>query len=576
MGIFRVHESNNEVTYITKGGGIKERVYGVGKKALNCLVRNKYALALSLWSYVLIEASVFGLDQISTEGEYNLAKCRQVVCSIWKNSTEQRNLFSNTSNALELRCDSSHPNYHAFYFFEECMNYLCDYVKNAGINLKACLDFNPYAVTEASREELHLTSELWNRLCPKKHFRHKNLISEATYINSCIISSCNYFDTFEVKLEPGLSELCENMNAPKLNELLAKLSKIIHHAEKKMEEDDGWSRANTVSAIIASVSTIAVSVIATVTTIFTYQMTKTHTLSSNIPSIIAALRGIANGALETTRALTNSQNLAGAMGSADIILNDFLVEVQHLITEVTETLEHSFSYHEHNRIGNNLGNIREVGKIGIQSLAPPAIVPLVSTGVEGILVKVVNGVAVVSQLSKSNKADNPILESSTDSPLKSKVSIDRLKTFIQQFVNDLTFPSSKEGRDIATTQANRLKESLERWQNAYCHYIEQLFCRLPLPIHKDQDIIFIPDDHIHSWITKKLSGLCYVFLDNLWCNWTMFLETLTDTNNTIHSNNTYCPWDHVVLKLKQDIQDAHQYQIEALGSCYNQTLLLKV
>lgn len=252
------------------------------------------------------------------------------------------------------------------------------------------------------------------------------------------------------------------------------------------------------------------------------------------------------------------------------------MEVQHLITEVTETLEHSFSYHEHNRIGNNLGNIQEVGRIGIQSVASPAIVPLVGKGVEGMLVKVVNGVAVVSELIKCNKEGDPILQNPTNSSLENEVSIDTLKTFIQQFVDDLTFYSVEEGNDITTIQANRLKESLQRWYNAYCYYAEQLFCRFPLPTHKDQVVIFIPDDHIYSWISKKLSGLCYVFLDNLWCNWTIFLETLTEIKNTTDSNNTHCPWDHVVLKVEQDIQDAHQYQIEALGSCYNQTLLLKV
>lgn len=85
------------------------------------------------------------------------------------------------------------------------------------------------------------------------------------------------------------------------------------------------------------------------------------------------------------------------------------MEVQHLITEVTETLEHSFSYHEHNRIANNLGNIQEVGRIGIESVGSPAIVPLVGKGVEGMLVKVVNGVAVVSELIKCNKEGDPIL-----------------------------------------------------------------------------------------------------------------------------------------------------------------------
>lgn len=59
----------------------------------------------------------------------------------------------------------------------------------------------------------------------------------------------------------------------------------------------------------------------------------------------------------------------------------------------------------------------------------------------------------------------------------------------------------------------------------------------------------MPDRHIDLIISKQLRALCYVLLDDLWCNWTSFLQVLSGTSYSV-SNSTKCFWDYLTLKLK--------------------------
>lgn len=152
--------------------------------------------------------------------------------------------------------------------------------------------------------------------------------------------------------------------------------------------------------------------------------------------------------------------------------------------------------------------------------------------------------------------------------------INDTKTFIQQFVDDLMF-YTVEGYDIATIQADRLRQSFQTWQNAFCYYYNELFCRFPLVRHDDEISILIPDHHMDFIVSKQLRALCYLLLDDLWCNWTKFLEILSGTNSST-SVNTKCSWDHLTLKLYQDLENVNQYEVETVGLCYNQTVMVKV
>lgn len=178
---------------------------------------------------------------------------------------------------------------------------------------------------------------------------------------------CNYFNTFDIKVEHDLTNLCQHSNTLKLGELLDRLSRLIHNSEKKLEEDNGWTRANTVTSIIASVATIAVSAIATVTTVITYRLTRRPdvTATSLPSSVVNGLRGIMRGLLETTQALGNADLRTGELLTENIAMNNLITEVKSLVSEVSEVVEHSFSYHEGTMIRGNEAIASQLGVGGI-------------------------------------------------------------------------------------------------------------------------------------------------------------------------------------------------------------------
>lgn len=56
------------------------------------------------------------------------------------------------------------------------------------------------------------------------------------------------------------------------------------------------------------------------------------------------------GVLETTRALGNVELRTGHLATENIAMNNLISEVRSLVSEVSEVVEHSFSYYEGNMI----------------------------------------------------------------------------------------------------------------------------------------------------------------------------------------------------------------------------------
>lgn len=564
--------------------GITEQICDVVKGIFNYCNRHQNALQAFTWYCLFIEAGSLTFETTHD----NLDTCQDLVCHLWNTTNETRHLFS---PHIEFRCNPSNPNYQPFYFVKECLSKLCEYAKQVNLNFAACVSYNNSVSKEDSKPSLDLTYELWDKLCPKKHFRHPNLIKEATYINSCIASLCNYLNTFEVTVESELSDMCKHANTLKLNELLDRLSKLIHNSEKKLEEDDGWTRANTVTSIIASVATIAVSTIATITTVITYRLTRpTNVVPTDTPSVINGLRGIMRGVFETTRALGNIELRTGHLATENIAMNNLISEVRSLVSEVTEVVEHSFSYNTGNmEIESQAGAQIVTGAFGGVGLGAGIIGTGGTGGTRGSEIsrtfletgktfQVIRNISDFGQESTlpqfTDQINSVLLDKINSSFPYHQNSINDTKTFIQQFVDDLMF-YTVEGYDIATIQADRLRQSFQTWQNAFCYYYKELFCRFPLVRHNDETSILIPDHHMDFIISKQLRALCYLLLDDLWCNWTKFLEILSVTNS-YSPVDTKCSWDRLTLKLYQDLQNVNQYEVTTIGLCYNQTLLVKV
>lgn len=551
---------------LIRENGILRKIYNVTNSIFTYFHRNQNAVQTALWSYLFIELGGVASEIVLTEVEYNLNTCQDSVCRLWEQDGNARNLFS---PGIEIRCNSSSPIYSPFDFLEKCTFELCNYAKKMNANLQWCSNFSDYITTETNTDPLNSIPNLWSRLCPKKKFRHNSLIKEATYINSCIINLCSNIDILESTLKASLSNLCENLNTSKMDELLTRLTKVIHEAEKKAEEEVGWTKGNTLASIISSIATITSSVIATIITVITYRIAKSNGGLGNIASILNSLRDVTHGIVQTIERLTASQTLSNP---TDIAMNNFISEVRGLTSDVSEILEHSIVYHENVMTVNQAISTNEVEGLGkIQATG------IIGAGGTPIKIMLESTAALINIVSTSREEIHSVIQENLTifSSENQNIRINS-KNFIQNFIDDSIF-YALENSDIAATQADRLKYSLKIWQNAFCYYFNQLFCRFPLKNHINEIIILVPDNHINTLISKKLPGLCYYILENLWCNWGAFLNILSEKNHTI-SNGTYCLWDFVTLKIQENTTD-HQinhYRIEASGSCYNQTIMIKV
>ncbi|MGL4348458.1 MAG: hypothetical protein ACRCSV_03265 [Chlamydiales bacterium] len=507
------------------------------------------------------------------------------------------------------------------------MSDLCTFAKNIGRDLYACFNFNSITTGKVNNK-IDFPGAIWDTICPKKDIRHNNIIKYTTYINNCVTVLCNYFNDKNLELDPELAILCEKTSSSKINELLVQLNKLIHESQRKLEEDDKWTRANTIASIIASISTIAVSVLATVTTVITYRITKASIINAGPPinsTVAIGMKQVTNGLLNTIQEVNTLQVVGTETTSEQIAMNNLIAEVKNLISEVSTITDDVLSAGYRSTLGANSAdvisrqgsqlvetNVANIGE-GIGSIGTAA-----GGAIAGVSGSVINagtgiiggvglaGIAIVSGVvaaasgsaknkeynfekehTEINKENNILLKTveklgtltvaekykdifNNDSIIYSNPIFNE-KDFIQQFVNDFKFEVF-DWFDLITIQAERLREHVTNWNNAFCYYVsEMLFCRFPLREHSNETSIILPDNHIDYIIYKNLKILCYIILDNLWCNWSQFTQILLEKNYTAF-NQTKCPWDFVGIRIHQY---GDNYKIEAIGDCYNQTFFLK-
>lgn len=137
---------------------IKTKVCYAVEKIFHYLHSNRYAITVALWSYISINVGI-ALSHSEGDQEYNLDFCQEKICEYWNNRASNQ-----TNTALpniELKCNSSYPNYHPFRSLNKCVNNLCKYSKTVKENLPICSTFKYF------NEIAHL----WNQFCPKKPYK---------------------------------------------------------------------------------------------------------------------------------------------------------------------------------------------------------------------------------------------------------------------------------------------------------------------------------------------------------------------------------------------------------------------
>lgn len=524
--LFLVNMSRN-INKLINENELSQKINKIGRNVFSYIYKNQNAMRVGIWSYLLIEASVFASEVISNANLYNLDTCQNIVCNLWRDNIENADFFSNT---VEFRCNLSNPNYHPFYFLKNCMIELCNYTKSIELDREECSNF-----TEESKE-LFSTTELWNSICHKKVFRHDDIFKETIFINSCIKKLCNYINIFYIELDKNLYDLCHNINSEKINEFVLKLSKINHKLKIKIHEDNNWTSTNTIMSILSSTVINTVSVLGIINTEIVYHIIKNSTEHLNMPFRILGIRNMMTTILENIKSLTNQQVITDELLPKEGKISELFVETHTLVSELSDILDPTFSYLEYNKVVEE-NDIIDESKIGVISS-------------DSLLKALLGGSHITNIQEEKSLCDS--------------------SKFIQEFIDDYK-SSNLEGYDISAIQMNRLKHCLQNWQNAFCYYSNELFCKFPEPLDTNSGMLLIPNEQMNCMFSN-LRELCYFLIDGLWCNWTLFLKTLPATEN-FFPNDTNCRWDFATLKIEENTEN---YQIQALGSCYNQTSFLKV
>lgn len=546
-----------------KKNEIKQKVYNIATRFFRYILQNQHAIGIALWSYVSIEVGMAMSTLIPSEIVYDLESCENLVCQQWNKSIEDRNNFS---SSIEFRCNSSLPNYQPFFFLENCLNDLCEYITTSGKNLNLCTDLFHQNSTNFNYEESGMTPELWNALCPKVHLRHLHPLKEIRSKYSCIENICNYYSIFNPVLDSTFIKFCENKNLEKLGKLVDRMQKLVHSLEKKIEEDDNWTRVSVVAGAIGGLIGIVGSIFSIALSVVAY---KGQSMNANIRPIVIGLKNMVSPVTETISAVTAETSLL--TGSSVDPISNLLGEVQELMQDVSEVISH----------------------LGYGSAAP-AVTGIVGSALSGIGVAKVSGRSKGVALGEEIKAVGSKVVSTTASEILNTIRTsngltDRLKfksialqgqTFLlsnnsyqdgilQEYLNDFIFGPFKDS-ELTQVQGSRLKSSLEGWDKAYCYYQRPniLFCRFPLHRHLNDSGIIVPDHYMSIIAAKNIPGICYILLNELWCNWDKIFNIFFETEN-VHPQMGDCPWDQLALNI-------HEHKITAIGRCYNQTAGMKV
>lgn len=595
------------VYHSPKKSELKHKISNIAKNIFSYLHRNQHAIRAALWSYLFIEGGMAASALITAEVVYDLDSCQTMICQQWNNSIENRNKF--TSN-IGFRCNRGASNYEPFSFLEQCMLELCDYMKALGKDLFGCGHFLNTTNTDSDEQLQGIPSRLWKALCPKVHLRHNQPMKEITAINSCIQNICNYYSEFKMEVDKSIDNFCENKNLEKLHGLVDRMKKLVHELEKKIQQEDEWTRTNAIATLVTSILSIVGSVFAIGITIVTY---KVQVKAANARPLLISLSNMLPSIAETTAAI-RTENEANTVEEAQHVdaMNAFISEAHHLVSDLSEIISHSISYEEEgSEVIENLASEIDTGleETGFAIIGTGLGADTIGvTGSVSLGEIVLGGVDVINKnLIKTEGTDTEIdlrpvggpsliagetiiggstvnFISMPRSMLKSiytpqhtsfisSNTYSQWEEVIREYVNDFIY-GPFDDLNLTQVQGDRLKNSLENWNNSFCFYQRPnyLFCRYPFDRHRNDSGILIPEHHTRLIADKNLPGICYILLSELWCNWDKIFNLFFNLNN-IHPSDESCASDKFFLNTTEKFDS---YTVTAMGSCYKQTAMLKV
>lgn len=614
MSISTLHFIKNKITYLVEENTITQKVYRLTKKMLDYSVQHKYAIAMSLWSYVIIEAGVaaaemnFGVDYI-----YDVDSCRETLCSYWNN---HGNIIQGgtTAHPFQSRCTPSTGESQP-YSLIKCLEDLCNYLNAIGEKFYACADTSKrHKVVSNESEMANPTWDLFKKVCPVRHFRSVHNLKQLGYINRCIKKLCSSAN--ELHLSPEFMELCEAKSINELYKLLAIINKSIREL-KKTSDSDPLAETTAVSGLIGALAGLVGGAAGVATTVITYRAAKTATsvLSGSIPSLQQSVANIARSTIETT--------IATIRETASNVGEMIPMETLHVLRDLSETIEKQSVYYsfekalgdgslQHSNAGTSGGSsggetqetnlLESAGPSGsagtgvggsLGSIASGGVGAVGSGGLGAVAsggAAVLGGISIVSTGSK-RKGGNPGIElvDKEENPIPEVVkkvvvaitSAPEEENLFSSIIGENCIydedPLNRDSHNITIESIDCLKSSLPKWHNAFCFYERSndfLACRFPLLRHQLESQISYFLIELQKFFSENRSTLCHFSHEDLWCNWNKFLDSIFSHRPIEFFYDKECPWDTFGLKIAEIANDT--YRMDARGSCYNETEWIKI
>lgn len=607
MIISTLHFIKNKITYFVEKNTITQKVYRLTKKILDYSVQHKYAIATSLWSYVMIEVGVaaaemnFGVDYV-----YDVESCRETLCSYWNNHSSSIQGVT-TAHAFQRRCTPSIGEREP-YSLIKCLEDLCNYLNAIGEKFYACAETSKrHKVVSNESEMANPTWDLFKKVCPVRHFRSVHNLKQLGYINRCIKKLCSSANEFH--LSPEFMELCEAKSINELYKLLAIINKSIREL-KKTSDSDALAETTAISGLIGALAGLVGGAAGLASTVITYKTAKSATsaLSRTIPSLQQSVANIARSTIETT--------LATIRETASNVGEMIPMETLHVLRDLSDTIEKQSVYYsfekalgdgsvQHSSAGTSGGSsggetqgtnlLESAGPSGSAGTGVGGSLGSIASGGMGALasggVAVLGGISIVSTGSKRKGGNLGIelldQEENTIPEVVKKVVVaitsapEEENLFSSIIISKNCIydedPLYGDSHNIIIESINCLKRSLPKWHNAFCFYersYDFFACRFPLLRHQLESKISYFLIELQKFFSENRSTLCYFSHQDLWCNWNKFLDSIFSHRPIEFFYDKECPWDTFGLKIAEIANDT--YRIDAMGSCYNETEWIKI
>lgn len=515
---------------------VTQKVSQVGKNIFSYFSRNQHALQLAVWSCLFIKVSTFMFDDDTHASGMNLDTCQNIVCDIWSRHPRMSQITSPSHNfpsIVNSRCNTSYDSYTPYYFLSSCLDDLCNYMQKALIPFSLCKDYIAQNLTLNIANPKHVFSVI-EKICPWDNIKNKDILNQGVHLSICLKQICDYFIHFYAEAENEiLKRLCQNPYIESINSISTKLSEIADEGNKKLQENDSWGKNTGATVVIVGMAVTGVSILACWNAGLIIQLkdigsSTSTSLYSFQQTVGNMLQGASNTLSNVNNIETSSSNVPGEV-LPNTELGNMGRQVKDLINNAQELIENSFSYPEEGLIPDE----------DLQS----------------------------SFLNTEREELQPVETMVTNE-------ISEEKIYIQKFI-DTTLRYFEDASKISFLHLDYLKESFENWHNAFCFYRHRLFCRFPFERYMHETPTSIPLDYFETITLEKLPGLCFSIFNDLWCNWTKAIRMLTRGIDNLELIG-YCPSDSLYLEIERAGNSTEFYQMNALGNCYNQTLVVKV